>query len=1112
MSRTSPRFEAHVPAGLVDELEEVCDRFEEAWKEGRAPWIEDALRDVPAQAQAALLYDLLVIELVYRHRAGEHPEPAAYNARFPGHPELVRAAFAASATPVTTEARPDSVPRRLAGMARLSTATATASPAGACGPGEESRPASSGVRFRILRFHDRGGLGDVFIAEDEELHREVALKQIREPHAHDESSRCRFVAEAEITGRLEHPGIIPIYGLGHYDDGRPFYAMRFIKGDSLKEAIRRFHEADQAPGRNSSERSLAFRQLLRRFLDVCNAVGYAHSRGVLHRDLKPGNVLLGPYGETLVVDWGLAKVVGRASDNSDPPDVDEPLVPPSGSGVGSTLPGSMIGTPAYMSPEQARGDLERLGPASDVYSLGATLYHLLSGHAAFENTDLGTIRAKIIRGEFQPPRQVNASVPPALEAVCLKAMAPRAEGRYASPRALAGEIEHWLADEPVACHRESVTERLGRWARHHRPLVTGAAGLLLATTIGLLIGLVLLRRANDQIERRQREAQRNYELARQAVDRYLTTVSEERLLEEPQMDRLRKDLLGAAREFYQKIVDERKGDPSAQTDLARSCLRLSLIHGSVGQKNDAVLWAEQARSLFDTLATGQLLAPNLRGDRAEAHRFLGMYYREVGRASEALAELKIAVDLSQELIDDFPSSASYRYQLALARGDLGFLYKSSGRFTEARSSYESARTLLEPLVEDDPKGWCRVNLAWAHHHLGLIASQTGNPSEAIAHHRQALELRRSLVAEFPTASGYRDSLAWSLTRCGGLDAEDGRMSQADSELGQAVEIRRKLVEEHPDTTLFQYGLGMLEVERARLLRHLGRIPEAEQALKQTCAIWQRWNETLPVIPDFGDDLIQSFTELGTLYASIGRKDEAGAAYERAIEFYLKMQELRAHSFHPVANLFETCALLGRFGLPIGRRAQTRAILQRVLSALGPLTGPDASSSSAVLRFAHASRAEVLGLVGRHAEALRDWDRAIELADDSTLGVFRLARAGELARSGNYLQAETEAKSLANVASIPVSRRAYGIACVEARASAGAHVDVALPARERDARAESFAASAVRWLDQARGAGFFRDHPAIDQMRAETDLDSLRSRSDFQLLVMDLMFPDNPFSQ
>ena len=163
-----------------------------------------------------------------------------------------------------------------------------------------------------MHAHARGGIGVVSVAFDAELQREVALKQIKSESADDPDSRARFLLEAEVTGRLEHPGIVPVYGLGFDDQGRPYYAMRFVRGITLEEAIAKFHEADAARGRDPQERTLELRQLLGRFVSVCHTMAYAHSRGVLHRDLKPANVLLGPYNETLIVDWGLAKVLGRA--------------------------------------------------------------------------------------------------------------------------------------------------------------------------------------------------------------------------------------------------------------------------------------------------------------------------------------------------------------------------------------------------------------------------------------------------------------------------------------------------------------------------------------------------------------------------------------------------------------------------------------------------------------------------------------------------------------------------------------------------------------------------------------------------------------------------------
>jgi hypothetical protein len=355
---------------------------------------------------------------------------------------------------------------------------------------------SDGQRFRVLRPHAQGGLGAVFVALDTELHREVALKQILDHHADDPAGRQRFLLEAEITGGLEHPGIIPVYGLGTYVDGRPYYAMRFIRGDSLKEAIEHFH-ADAALQKDPGRRSLELRKLLRRFLDVCNAIDYAHSRGVLHRDIKPGNVLVGKYGETLTVDWGLAKATGR----SDPSSGERTLKPSSASGSSETLPGSAMGTPAYMSPEQARGNLDRLGPRSDVYSLGATLYCLLTGRPPFAG-DAAEVIPAVQKGEFQPPRAIDPSIDRALEAVCLKAMSLRPEDRYGSCRSLADDVERWMADEPVSAWRESWTRRTRRWARRHRPAVTGAAAAVLVGLIGLAAAAtVYLQQRQTQVSR-----------------------------------------------------------------------------------------------------------------------------------------------------------------------------------------------------------------------------------------------------------------------------------------------------------------------------------------------------------------------------------------------------------------------------------------------------------------------------------------------------------------------------------------------------------------------------------------------------------------------------------
>ena len=340
--------------------------------------------------------------------------------------------------------------------------------------------------YTIIRLHASGGLGCVNLARDEAIQREVALKQIQPHLADNYHSRTRFVTEAKITGQLEHPGIVPVYAMGTDDAGHPYYVMKFVRGRTLDEVISEYFV---------SPNPLVFRELLRRFVTVCQAIAYAHSRGIIHRDIKPQNIMLGDYGETLVLDWGLAKDMkdksSRSSDMSASSNASSAAssqlsgIRPAPLSNSLTLDGQVIGTPAYMSPEQASGHTELHGPATDIYSLGAVLYKMLTSKAP--NTGKSTASSNLRTYQAPPkPSSVRPDIHPELERICAKAMAEHPEERYQRAMELSQEVQRWLDDVPLRRRRASLVMRVWRWVKENPLHVVVWIALLLAVFLTLI--------------------------------------------------------------------------------------------------------------------------------------------------------------------------------------------------------------------------------------------------------------------------------------------------------------------------------------------------------------------------------------------------------------------------------------------------------------------------------------------------------------------------------------------------------------------------------------------------------------------------------------------------
>ena len=358
-------------------------------------------------------------------------------------------------------------------------------------------------RFERQHFLDSGNLGEVFFAKDTELNRTVVTKYIRPEMSGDSLKQALFHLEGEVTGSLEHPSVVPVYGLGKDTKGRLYYAMRYVRGKKLSRVIAEYHRKE------AGLKQEALTELLQNFQAVCLAIEYAHSKGVLHCDIKPDNIMIGDYGEVFVVDWGLVVVCGDVKGSSDMHDMetlDPGVIPPykpselASSGLHEQQGGSrrgVGGTPAYMAPEQFTAtmseDISLVTPKADIYALGSTLYHILTGKAPHlpkegvkESPDAFYFR--ITTGMIPTPREKDASIPKLLEQIALKAMQVEPGDRYASARELAEDIKRYVSDEPVHAYQESGLEKSRRWVRKNRALVgaTMVMLLLLLATIGAL--------------------------------------------------------------------------------------------------------------------------------------------------------------------------------------------------------------------------------------------------------------------------------------------------------------------------------------------------------------------------------------------------------------------------------------------------------------------------------------------------------------------------------------------------------------------------------------------------------------------------------------------------
>ena len=518
--------------------------------------------------------------------------------------------------------------------------------------------------------------------------------------------------------------------------------------------------------------------LLQNFQAACLAVEYAHSKGVLHCDLKPDNIMIGDYGEVFVVDWGLVVVHGQKKEDQpyDPlrtlGEGDIPVFRPSesaSSGLHINQGGSRCGvggTPAYMAPEQVqattKNDVSLLGPAADIYALGGTLYQLLTGSAPHlpkkeSKEDQRGFYNRILAGQFSTPRELKPAIPRGLEAIVLKAMRLQPEDRYKSARELAEDVKRFVADEPVWAYPEPAFERARRWVRKNRALVGAAmVGLILMTFVATGFGWITSsyneRLTISEGQARESEYQAQEEKKKAKANEQLAVANEARALEGEKLARVRESLAIDAVRKYSEAV---KSNPDLKNRPELEPLRKELLREPIEffKKLNKQMQAEKST----TPESLQALALGLFD--------LGKLTREIGDQEDAIKSFLEAEQIFSLLVKKIPTVTEYQANLAASHNNLGILYSDTGRSKEAEASYEKALALRETLVLKNPTVTeYQANLAASHYNLGILYRGTGRGKEAEVSYQKAIAIQETLVQKNPTVPEYRFDLATTRNR------------------------------------------------------------------------------------------------------------------------------------------------------------------------------------------------------------------------------------------------------------------------------------------------------------------------------------------------------------